>query len=174
MYYVYFNHCIHVAISNHKHIWWCYIINKFYWLCCYCLLWKPYEIGDHCSGSCSRNPPIHSCKMTLYNYHICGIIGKSNNWQIALKMKLASVLIGGFETAWKEIHAYSLNGIHLIWWSRRDSPNRQIKAITKYTTYTILENKVGAYFYFHKKLLDIFTAGRVGAPPFHHLCIVKV
>ena len=42
-------------------------------------------------------------------------------------------------TAWKEIHAYvySLNGIHLIWRSWHDLPKRQIKAITKYTMYTL-------------------------------------
>ena len=45
-------------------------------------------------------------------------------------MKLAS----GFEKAWKEIHAYSLNGVYLIWGYRHDAPNRQIKATAKYTT----------------------------------------
>ena len=28
-----------------------------------------------------------------YIYHTCGIIGKSNIWQIALKMQLASILM---------------------------------------------------------------------------------
>ena len=30
------------------------------------------------------------------------------------------------------LYAYRLNGIHLIWQYLRDSPNRQIKATTKY------------------------------------------
>ena len=34
----------------------------------------------------------------LYSiYRICGIIGESNIWLIALKMQLVSILIGGFE-----------------------------------------------------------------------------
>ena len=46
----------------------------------------------------------------LSAYRIHGIIGESNIWQ------LARILIGGFEyTVWKETHAYSLNGVHLIW-----------------------------------------------------------
>ena len=69
--------------------------------------------------------------------YVHGIIGESNNWRIALNMKLASVLIGGFETAWKEIHAYSLNSVHLIWRYRRDLPNCKIKATAKYTMYTV-------------------------------------
>ena len=40
-------------------------------------------------------------------------------------------------TVWKETHAYSLNGIHLIWQYLHDSPNRQIKATAKYTTYMV-------------------------------------
>ena len=40
-------------------------------------------------------------------------------------------------TVWNETHAYSLNGIHLIWQYLRDLPNRQIKATTKYTKYMI-------------------------------------
>ena len=38
---------------------------------------------------------------------------------------------------WKETHAYSLNGVHLIWQYLHDSPNRQIKATAKYTTYMV-------------------------------------
>ena len=40
-------------------------------------------------------------------------------------------------TVWKETHAYSLNGIHIIWQYLRHSPNCQIKATTKYTTYKV-------------------------------------
>ena len=38
----------------------------------------------------------------------------------------------------EETHAYSLNGVHLIWQYIHDSPNRQIKATAKYTTYMVL------------------------------------
>ena len=38
---------------------------------------------------------------------------------------------------WKETHAYSLNGIHLIWQYLHDLPNCQIKATTIYITYTV-------------------------------------
>ena len=40
-------------------------------------------------------------------------------------------------TVWKETNAYSSNGTHLIWQYLRASPNRQIKATIKYTTYTV-------------------------------------
>ena len=52
-----------------------------------------------------------------------GIIGESNIWRFALKMQLARFLFGDLSTVWKETHAYSLNGVHLIWRSIRDSPN---------------------------------------------------
>ena len=42
-------------------------------------------------------------------------------------------------TVWKETHAYGLNGLHLTWQYLCDSPNRQIKATAKYTTYTVLQ-----------------------------------
>ena len=38
-------------------------------------------------------------------------------------------------SVWKETHAYSVNGVHLIWQYLHDSPNRQIKATAKYTMY---------------------------------------
>ena len=41
-------------------------------------------------------------------------ISDSNIWQFTLKMQLARFLIGGLSTVWKETHAYSLNGVHLI------------------------------------------------------------
>ena len=53
------------------------------------------------------------------------------------KMQLARLLIGGFEYCVKETHAYSLNGVHLIWRYLRHSPNRQIKTTIKYTTYAV-------------------------------------
>ena len=37
----------------------------------------------------------------------------------------------------KETHAYSLTGVHLIWRYLLDSPNYQIKATAKYTTYMV-------------------------------------
>ena len=40
-------------------------------------------------------------------------------------------------TVLKGTHAYSLNGVHLIWQNLCDSPNHQIKATAKYTTYTV-------------------------------------
>ena len=46
-------------------------------------------------------------------------------------------------TVWKEAHAYSPNGVHLIWQYIYiyiyicDSPNRQIKATAKYTMCTV-------------------------------------
>ena len=56
-------------------------------------------------------------------------------------MLLASVLIGGFEYCMDiVIHAYSLNGIHLIWRYGRDSQNCQIKATAKYTMYMVLSS----------------------------------
>ena len=54
----------------------------------------------------------------------------------------------GLSTAWKEIHAYNLNGVHLIWQYRCDLPNRQIKVTAKYTTYMVciyLTNTHGMY-----------------------------
>ena len=73
--------------------------------------------------------------MYVCMYRICGIIGESNIWRFTLKMQLARFLIGDL---WKETHAYSLNGVHLIWRYLRDSPNFQIKATANYTTYTVL------------------------------------
>ena len=48
-------------------------------------------------------------------YRIRGNIGESNIWRFALKMQLVRFLIGILSTVWKETHAYSLNGVHLIW-----------------------------------------------------------
>ena len=56
-------------------------------------------------------------------YPIHGIIGKSNIWQFTLKMQLARFLMS---TVWKETHAYSLNGEHLIWQYLHDFPYHQI------------------------------------------------
>ena len=69
--------------------------------------------------------------MTMTDYRICGIIDKSNIWRIALKMQLASILNGGFEYCMGNPCLYSLNGVHLIWKYRRDSPNCQIKATSQ-------------------------------------------
>ena len=43
-------------------------------------------------------------------------------------MLLARFLIGGLSTVYKETHAYSLNGVHLIWQCLHDS-----QPPTKYT-----------------------------------------
>ena len=40
-------------------------------------------------------------------------------------------------TVWKETHAYSLNGVHLIWQYLCDLPNRQIKITAKYIMYMV-------------------------------------
>ena len=40
-------------------------------------------------------------------------------------------------TVWKETHTYNLNGVHLVLLHLLDSPSRQIKNATKYTTYTV-------------------------------------
>ena len=80
-----------------------------------------------------------NCIFTIVKYHICGIIGKSNIWQFALKMQLARFLIGDFEYCMERNPCYSLNGVHLIWQYLRDSPNRQIKATAKYTMYTVCD-----------------------------------
>ena len=78
-----------------------------------------------------------------YQFPICiycihGIIGESNIWRFTLKMQLARFFyLAILSTVWKETHAYSLNGIHLIWQYLRHLPNRQIKATAKYTTYTV-------------------------------------
>ena len=40
-------------------------------------------------------------------------------------------------TVWKETHAYSINGVHLICRYLCDSPNYQIKATAKYTTHMV-------------------------------------
>ena len=53
-------------------------------------------------------------------------------------MQLARFSFGDFKYCMEETHTYSLNGVHLIWRYIRDSPNRQIKATAKYTTYTVL------------------------------------
>ena len=52
-------------------------------------------------------------------------------------MQLARFLIVVMSTVWKETHAYSINGVHLISRHLCDSPNHQIKAIAKYTTHTV-------------------------------------
>ena len=61
-------------------------------------------------------------------YCIRRIIGESNSWRFALdlKIQLARFLFGVLITVWIETHAYSLNGVHLIWRYSRNSPNRQI------------------------------------------------
>ena len=65
------------------------------------------------------------------------IISESNIWQFALNMQLA----GSFEYCVEETHAYSLNGVHLIWQYLHDLPNRQIKVIANYNTYTVYQAK---------------------------------
>ena len=70
-------------------------------------------------------------------YRIRGIIGESNIWRFALKMQLARFLFGSFEHCMIATHACSLNGVHLIWQYSCNSPNHQIKATAKYTTYTV-------------------------------------
>ena len=54
-------------------------------------------------------------------------------------MQLASILNGGFEYCTKRnpCHAYSLNGVQLIYQYTRDSLNHQIKTTAKYITYII-------------------------------------
>ena len=42
------------------------------------------------------------------------------------------ILLVVLSTLWKEAHAYSLNGVHLIWQYLHDLPNRQIKITAKY------------------------------------------
>ena len=78
----------------------------------------------------------------LYRIILCGIIGESNIWRFTLKMQLTRLIISSFgSTVWKETHAYSLNGVHLIWQYLHDSTNHHIKAITKYTMYTVYKQK---------------------------------
>ena len=68
-----------------------------------------------------------------------------NYWRVEYlaihsKMQMTRLIISGFwSTVWEKTHAYSLNGVHLIWQYLRDSINRHIKAITKYTTYTVYQ-----------------------------------
>ena len=77
------------------------------------------------------------CTCMSTRYCIRGIIGESNIWQFPLKMQLAKFLFGDFEYCMERTHACSLNGVHLIWRYIHDSPNHQIKATAKYTTYTV-------------------------------------
>ena len=70
-------------------------------------------------------------------YRIRGIIGELNIWQFALKIQLAGLLFGSFEYCMERNPCFILNGVQLIWRYLRDSPNRQIKATAKYTTYTV-------------------------------------
>ena len=74
--------------------------------------------------------------MHTYTYRIRGIIGESNIWRFALKMQLAKLLIGSLYCM-EKTHAYSLNGVHLVWQNLRDFLNRQIKTTAKYTTYMV-------------------------------------
>ena len=48
-------------------------------------------------------------------------------------------------TVWKETHAYSLNGLHLIWQYLHDLPNCQIKITTKYIMNT--PTVINTYYY---------------------------
>ena len=77
------------------------------------------------------------CTCMSTRYCIRGIIGESNIWQFPVKMQLARFLFGDFEYCMERTHAYSLNGVHLIQRYIRDSPNCQIKATAKYTTYMV-------------------------------------
>ena len=56
---------------------------------------------------------------------------------IRSKMQLARFLISGFEYCMEKTHAHSLSDVHLIWQNLHDSPNCQIKATAKYTTYMV-------------------------------------
>ena len=49
------------------------------------------------------------------SYRIRGVIGKSNMWRFALKCSWQDFYLAILSTVWKETHAYSLNGVHLIW-----------------------------------------------------------
>ena len=52
-------------------------------------------------------------------------------------MQLRDFYLAFLISVWIETHAYSLNGVHLIWRYSRNSPNRQIKATAKHITYTV-------------------------------------
>ena len=69
---------------------------------------------------------VASCELwqpSVHIYRIHGIIDESNIWRFTLKMQSSRFLISSLSTVWKEIHAYSLNGIHLIWQNLHDLPN---------------------------------------------------
>ena len=60
-----------------------------------------------------------------------GIIGESTIWRFALKYNWRDLYLAILSTVWKVTHAYSLNGIHLIWRYVHGLPNRKIKATAK-------------------------------------------
>ena len=62
------------------------------------------------------NLSLYGDPQIFYIIYICGIIVQSNNviWQFVLKWYWRCFNLAVLSTVWKQIHTYSLNGVHLI------------------------------------------------------------